>query len=43
MFSGWCLLIDHASGYIHIKFQAHLNTQEKTLQANSKLQANNVL
>jgi hypothetical protein len=28
MFSGGCLFIDHASGYIHVEFQTHLNTHE---------------
>ena len=28
MYSGGCLFVDHASGYIHIEFQTHLNTHE---------------
>jgi hypothetical protein len=28
MFSGGCLFVDHASGYIHVEFQTHLNTHE---------------
>lgn len=32
MFSGGCLFVDHASGYIHVEFQTHLNTHE-TLNA----------
>ena len=28
MFSGGCLFVDHASGYIHVKFQTSLNTHE---------------
>ena len=29
MFLGGCPFIDHASGFIHIKFQTHLNTHER--------------
>jgi hypothetical protein len=32
MYCGGCIFIDHASGYIHVKYQAHLNTHE-TLKA----------
>jgi hypothetical protein len=32
MFSGGCLFVDHASGYIHVEFQTNLNTHE-TLNA----------
>ena len=28
MFSGGCLFINHASGFIHVEFQTHLNTHE---------------
>ena len=28
MFSGGCLFVDHASGYIHVEFQTNLNTHE---------------
>ena len=28
MFSGGCLFVDHASGFIHVEFQTHFNTQE---------------
>ena len=28
MFSGGCLFVDHASGYIHVEFQTSLNTHE---------------
>ena len=28
MFSGSCLFVDHTSGFIHVKFQNHLNTHE---------------
>ena len=32
MFVGGCIFVDHASGYIHVKFQLHLNSHE-TLEA----------
>ena len=28
MFSGGCMFVDHASGYLHVEFQTHLNTHE---------------
>ena len=28
MFSGGCIFVDHASGFIHVEFQTHLNTHE---------------
>ena len=37
MFSGGCLFVDHASGYIHVKFQTHLNTHE-TIRAKEKFE-----
>jgi hypothetical protein len=40
MFAGGCLFIDHASNFVHVEFQKHLNTHE-TLKAkqNFKLMA----
>jgi hypothetical protein len=35
--SGGCLFIDHASGYIHVEFQTHLNTHE-TISAKEKIE-----
>ncbi|KAI2495349.1 hypothetical protein MHU86_19151 [Fragilaria crotonensis] len=32
MFAGGCLFIDHASNFVHVEFQKHLNTHE-TLKA----------
>jgi hypothetical protein len=32
MYCGGCIFINHASGYIHVEYQAHLNTHE-TLKA----------
>ena len=32
MFSGGCVFVGHASGFIHIEFQCHLNSHE-TLDA----------
>jgi hypothetical protein len=34
-FSGGCIFVDHASGYIHVEMQTHLNTHE-TLKAKEK-------
>ena len=31
-YAGGCIFVDHASGYIHIEFQSHMNTHE-TLKA----------
>jgi hypothetical protein len=28
MFSGGCMFVDHASGYLHVEFQTNLNTHE---------------
>ena len=35
MFCGGCLFNDHASGFVHVEFQKHLNTHE-TLKAKEK-------
>ncbi len=35
MFSGGCLFIDHASSFVHVEFQVHLNTAE-SLEAKDK-------
>ena len=32
MYSGGCIFVDHASGYVHVEFQSHLNSHE-TLKA----------
>jgi hypothetical protein len=32
LYTGGCIFVDHASGHVHVEFQAHLNTHE-TLQA----------
>jgi hypothetical protein len=37
MYSGGCVFVDHASGYIHVEFQCHLNTHE-TLEAKDKFE-----
>lgn len=35
MYSGGCLFVDHASSYIHVKFQTHLNTHETLTTKNN--------
>jgi hypothetical protein len=37
MFSGGCLFIDHASSFVHVEFQVHLNTAE-SLEAKDKFE-----
>jgi hypothetical protein len=37
MYCGGCIFVDHASGYLHIEFQKHLNTHE-TLEAKQKFE-----
>jgi hypothetical protein len=32
MYCGGCILVDHATGHLHMEFQKHLNTHE-TLEA----------
>ena len=38
MFAGGCLFIDHATNFVHVEFQKHLNTAE-TLKAKEKFEA----
>jgi hypothetical protein len=37
MYCGGCMFTDHATGYLHVEFQKHLNTHE-TLEAKQKFQ-----
>ena len=37
MFTGGCIFVDHASGYIHVEMQVHLNSHE-TLKAKAKFE-----
>jgi len=37
-YKGGCIFVDHASGYIHVELQVHLNTR-KTLHAKTKFEA----
>lgn len=37
MFSGGCLFVDHASGYVHVEMQVNLNSHE-TLKAKDKFE-----
>jgi hypothetical protein len=37
MYSGGCMFVDHASGYLHVEFQTQLNTHE-TLEAKDKFE-----